>query len=237
MASKILVIDDERPTLKMFKLFLDVYGYEVFTAENGTDGLDLFEEHRMPIVLTDIKMPGMNGLEVLQRIKQIAPNTEVIIITGHGDMDLAIEALSLDATDFINKPINQSNLESALKRAQERIRLSQTDDEEYIVRIEGDVSVIEIAGAINSGSEKSLSEAVATALKNNTKLVLALSDNASVNGAGIALMTQSLLKCRKDGVSVSLVGLAENMTSVFDMVGISKIASVYDTLEDALDNF
>ncbi len=237
MLSKILVIDDERPTLNMFKLFLDVYGYEVFTAENGNDGLEIFEKHRMPIVLTDIKMPGMDGLEVLRRIKQIAPNTEVIIITGHGDMDLAIEALSQDATDFINKPINQSNLDSALKRAQERIRLSQTEGEKYTIRAEDDVSIIEIFGAINSGSELSLTEAFATAMKDNRKLVLSFSSVATINGAGIALMTQSLLLCREKGVSVFLTGLTGNMPSILEMVGITKLATIHDTLEDALNDF
>ncbi|MFH1083800.1 MAG: response regulator, partial [Pseudomonadota bacterium] len=116
---KILIIDDEKPTLAMFRLFLGAYGYEVFTAENGEEGLEVFERERPPIVVTDIKMPGMDGFEVLRRIKEIEPSTEVIIITGHGDMDLAVKALDFNATDFINKPIQRSSLDAALKRAKE----------------------------------------------------------------------------------------------------------------------
>jgi len=104
---KILIIDDEKPTLTMFNLTLSAFGYTVITAENGQEGIESFERERPPLVITDIKMPGMDGIEVLRRIKEIDPNTEVIIVTGHGDMDLAIKALNLDATDFINKPIQR----------------------------------------------------------------------------------------------------------------------------------
>jgi YesN/AraC family two-component response regulator len=119
---KILVIDDEKPTLSMFRLFLSAYGYMVFTAENGAQGLEIFKKERPPIVLTDIKMPGMDGLTVLKQIKEINPKTEVIVITGHGDTDLAKQALDLDAVDFINKPIKRENLDAALKRAEERLQ-------------------------------------------------------------------------------------------------------------------
>ena len=83
---KILVIDDEKPTLGMFLLFLKAYGYEVLLAENGSQGLEIFEAESPAIVFTDVKMPGMDGIEVLDRIKSQAPETEVIVITGHGDI-------------------------------------------------------------------------------------------------------------------------------------------------------
>lgn len=234
MPMKILVIDDERPTLSMFKLFLDAYGYEVFTAENGESGLEVFDEHRMPIVLTDIKMPGMDGLEVLKAIKERAPKTEVIIITGHGDMDIALEALSLDATDFINKPINQSNLDSALKRARERIRMAESEDDDFGVRIDNGVAVIDVKTAINSGSETRLTEAFATAREGAGKVVVSFSRNVSVNGAGIALLTQLLLDCRKRDIPTGLAGVTGNLGSVLDMVGITKLATLFDTEDEAV---
>jgi signal transduction histidine kinase len=120
---KILVIDDEKATLAMLGLLLRAYGYTVFTAENAAAGLDVFRKEKPLIVLTDIKMPGMDGIQLLQKVKEGNQDTEVIMITGHGDIDLAIQSMKFDATDFITKPINSDVLEIALKRVNERIRL------------------------------------------------------------------------------------------------------------------
>ena len=93
------------------------------TAGNGQEALRLFKEIDPPIVLTDIKMPDIDGIELLRRIKKEDPDTEVIMFTGHGDMELAIESLKHDATDFVTKPINDEVLDIALKKALERIAL------------------------------------------------------------------------------------------------------------------
>ncbi len=119
---KILVIDDEKPTLAMFRLFLDAYGYEAYTAENGAAGLEIFELEKPTIVFTDIKMPGIDGLAVLQQIQNIDPRAAVIVMTGHGDTALAEQALKLDAVDFLNKPIKKKTLDAALKKAGKKLK-------------------------------------------------------------------------------------------------------------------
>jgi len=123
MTQKILLVDDEEGIRKVLDISLSDSGFKVFTAETGKEALDIFRKMRPPIVLTDIKMPGMDGIELLQKIKEESPDTEVIMITGHGDMKLAIRSLKYDATDFITKPINDDALEIALKRANEKITL------------------------------------------------------------------------------------------------------------------
>ncbi len=123
MTQKILLVDDEEGIRKVLDISLSDSGFKVFTAETGKEALDIFRKMRPPIVLTDIKMPGMDGIKLLQKIKEESPDTEVIMITGHGDMDLAIRSLKFDATDFITKPINDDALEIALKRANEKITL------------------------------------------------------------------------------------------------------------------
>ena len=135
MGQRILLIDDEAGIRKVLGIFLRDSGYEVLTAKNGEEALDVFRRELTPIVLTDIKMPVMDGLEVLKKIKDESPDTEVIMLTGHGDMELAIQSLKLDATDFITKPIGHDALEIALKRANERI-FYKTKLKEYTENLE-----------------------------------------------------------------------------------------------------
>ena len=125
MDQSILLVDDEEGIRKVLGILLADMGYQVHTAATGAEGLRTFEKLRPPIVLTDIKMPEMDGIELLRRLKQISPETEVIMITGHGDMDLAIKSVKYEATDFVTKPINDEILEIALKRAHERIAMRQ----------------------------------------------------------------------------------------------------------------
>lgn len=101
----------------MFTLFLDAFGYEVITAENAVTGIELFKKERPSIVFTDIKMPGMDGLETLKMLKSIDPAVQVIVMTGHGDRDLMKQAMELNATAFLHKPIDRTALEEVLKKA------------------------------------------------------------------------------------------------------------------------
>ena len=114
---KALVIDDEPSTLFMFNLFLEAYGYEVITAENAAAGIEKFKKERPSIVFTDIKMPGIDGLDTLKMLKSIDPEVQVIVMTGHGDQDLMRQAIELKATGFLNKPIDRAALEKVLKEA------------------------------------------------------------------------------------------------------------------------
>jgi signal transduction histidine kinase len=121
MEKTLLLVDDEEGIRKVLGISLADMGYDVHTAENGEAALEIFAKINPPIVLTDIKMPGLDGIELLKRLKRANPETEVIMITGHGDIDLAIKSLTFEATDFITKPINDEVLEIALKRAHEHI--------------------------------------------------------------------------------------------------------------------
>jgi PAS domain S-box-containing protein len=121
MYEKILIVDDEEDIREVLRISLTDLGYEVLTAENGEEALRIVREITPPIVLTDIRMPVMDGIELLRKIKQEDSEIEVIMITGHGDMNLAIKSLKYEATDFITKPIKDEALEIALKRAKERI--------------------------------------------------------------------------------------------------------------------
>jgi len=122
---KLLIIDDERPILEMLEISLASEGYEVFTAESGKAGLEIFGRENPKLILTDIKMPGMDGIEVLKSIKEKDNEVEVIVITGHGDMDSAVAALRCGASDFLTKPIRDEVLMLTLERAKQKISIAK----------------------------------------------------------------------------------------------------------------
>jgi signal transduction histidine kinase/FixJ family two-component response regulator len=123
--NKILLVDDEEDIRLVLGMSLADMGYDVLTADNGEQALEIFKEEQPPIVLTDIKMPGMDGIELLRKIKMLNPETEVIMITGHGDMDLAITSFKDEASDFITKPVDVDALDVAIQRVREKILIRQ----------------------------------------------------------------------------------------------------------------
>ncbi|MBT6341683.1 MAG: response regulator [Desulfobacula sp.] len=117
---KIVLIDDEEDIRDVVSIVLEDAGFSVSTAENGELGLFLCKTLSPQIVMTDIRMPGMDGIQVLQMIKEKYPDIEVIVVTAFGEMALAVRALQLDASDFITKPIDEEGLLVALTRAKQR---------------------------------------------------------------------------------------------------------------------
>ena len=117
--TKILIVDDEESLRTLLGISLSHKGFDVFTAEDGRRGIEVFRQESPSIVITDIKMPGIDGLELLRQIRRVDPDTRVIVITGHGDMESAVESLKLEASDFISKPVKEEALMLAIKRAQE----------------------------------------------------------------------------------------------------------------------
>lgn len=234
-AKTVLVIDDETATLTMFRLFLNAYGYSVLTAENGETGLRLVHEHHPGIVFTDLKMPGMDGFEVLKKIKKTAPQTEVVVITGHGDMDHVVRALNLDATDFINKPIGRSALDAALKRAEARLNDDRRDTAPLHVETSSGVGILSIHETLSGQHKNRFTASLQRALDSGAKGIVISFDNFSaVNGTGIALLTRLLSETRATGMPVYIAGLSENFKTIFDMVGITRVAPCVDTVESAV---
>ena len=121
MAYSLLLVDDEPGILNVLGIYLKDAGFIVQTVDNGKEASRMVKQGDFDIVLTDIRMPGLDGISLLKQIKKTSLETEVIMITGHGDYKLAIESLKLDAVDFITKPIDNDVLDIALKRATDRI--------------------------------------------------------------------------------------------------------------------
>ena len=122
---RVLVVDDERPTRLLMEKELPRAGYVVLTAESGEKALEQIRSADFDVVLLDLKMPGIGGMEALRRIKDSGTAAEVIILTGHPDVDSAIAAMKLGAYDYLTKPFKLSELEAVLRRAAERRRLER----------------------------------------------------------------------------------------------------------------
>ena len=118
--TKILVIDDERSIRNSMKDILQYEGHEVVLAENGMEGLVSVKSEKPDIVFCDIKMPKMEGIEVLERIKEFSADTPVIMISGHGTIDTAIEAIRKGAYDFIEKPLDLNRILITIKNATDK---------------------------------------------------------------------------------------------------------------------
>ncbi|MCR5715177.1 MAG: sigma-54 dependent transcriptional regulator [Bacteroidales bacterium] len=121
--SKILVIDDERSIRNTLKEVLEYEDHEVAVAVDGVDGLAQFAAGKFDLVLCDIKMPGMDGVEVLEKIMEQQPDTAVVMISGHGTVDNAVESIKKGAFDFIQKPLDLNRLLITVKNAMDRQHL------------------------------------------------------------------------------------------------------------------
>ena len=118
---RVLVIEDDETARKQMAKAIRKEGYQVLTAEDGRAGLDIFEKERPEIVITDLKMPGIGGLEVMQTVKRLSPNVQVVLITAFGGVDTAILALREGVLDYLTKPLDLDHLTVVLGRASEKV--------------------------------------------------------------------------------------------------------------------
>ena len=121
--SKILVIDDERSIRNTLKDILEYEKYEVDLAEDGKKGLEMVKQTEYDIILCDIKMPGMDGIEVLEQLSTLAPDSPVVMISGHGNIDTAVESIKKGAYDFIEKPLDLNRLLITIRNAMDKSTL------------------------------------------------------------------------------------------------------------------
>ncbi len=121
--SRILVIDDERSIRNTLKDILEFEKYQVELAEDGFKALELLKTNDFDVILCDIKMPGMDGIEVLQKVEELKPDTPVVMISGHGNIDTAVESIKKGAFDFIEKPLDLNRLLITLRNAMDKSSL------------------------------------------------------------------------------------------------------------------
>ncbi len=117
MSNRIMIIDDEKIVGEMAKISLEQEGYEVETFLNAAPALERLKEQKFDLVVTDLKMKGIDGLEVLRTVKSLYPDIKVIMITAFANLDVAIEALRGDVHDFFPKPVKIKELKQSIRKA------------------------------------------------------------------------------------------------------------------------
>jgi len=122
---KILVVEDEKSMREVLRMLLEAENYEVMTARNGLEGLSHIDSDIFDLVITDMKMPKVNGFEVLKKIKEISPETIVLMITAFGTKESAVEAMKIGAYDYIHKPFNIDEIRLIVRKAIEKKRLRE----------------------------------------------------------------------------------------------------------------
>ncbi len=120
---RILLIDDDRSLCEVMEFNLNEQGYQVDTAATGEQGLAHFKRRDYQLVITDMKMPGIDGLQVLKELRQLQPQVMVIMITAFASVEMAVEAMKLGAYDYLTKPVNLDEFNLTIKHAQERYQL------------------------------------------------------------------------------------------------------------------
>jgi two-component system NtrC family response regulator len=130
---KILVIDDDESLRRVLEYNLAQEGYAVLTAGSGEQGLELLKKERADLVVTDVRMPGMDGLQVLEGVRKVDPNIQVIILTAFGTIEMAVEAMKAGAFHYISKPFNRDELKLTIKKA---LQLKELERENVALRQE-----------------------------------------------------------------------------------------------------
>ena len=129
MKNRILIVDDEKNTREGLRWSLESPEREIRLAASGQEALDLFHQDHFALVITDLKMPGMDGLELLKRIKQEDPSVEIIVLTAHGTVETAVEAMRAGAFDYQMKPVDLEELKLVCDRALRTRRLALENEE------------------------------------------------------------------------------------------------------------
>ncbi len=125
MGKKILIVDDEDLVTKSLKRLLDMSGYSVVIAKSGSEALEKIKESRFDIIISDVRMPEMDGIEFLKRVKGLNPRMMVIMVTAYPEIDMAVEAMRLGAYDFLIKPADLDLILLSVKKALEKKRLEE----------------------------------------------------------------------------------------------------------------
>lgn len=123
MSQSILLVDDDQAVRDVLRKAFEKHGWTVYSAPNGKEGVHLYRTHRPDVSVLDLGMPGISGLDVLRRIRDTDPNAAVVMLTGSGDVESAVEAVQMGAENYLTKPVEMDHLLAVVERIMETVRL------------------------------------------------------------------------------------------------------------------
>ena len=204
MARTILVVDDEKSILRSLEGILSDEGFEVLSAETGVEALEGIKESTPDLVLLDIWMPGLDGIETLEEIKKGYPNLQVIMMSGHGNIETAVKATKIGAYDFVEKPLSLEKLLLSINNALEYYRL----EEEISLLKEKDKNRYNITG--NSKAIMELKEQIKIVSPTNAWILI-----SGENGTGKELVAHTIhllsRRSHKPMVEVNCAAIPEDL--------------------------
>ena len=181
MSASILIVDDEVSILNSLSSILEDEGYEVSVAKSGVEALKLCAATAPELMMLDIWMPEMDGLETLRRLRELVPNTQVMMMSGHGSIETAVRAIKLGAYDYIEKPLSLENVTLRVKHALDQHRLEQ---ENRTLRTK-DERKFELGG--HAPAMKQLKQIIETAGPTNSRVLI-----GGENGTGKELVARAI---------------------------------------------
>ena len=181
MSASILVVDDEEGIRTSLRSILEDEGYDVSVAANGVEALKIYGTDPPDLMILDIWMPEMDGLETLRRVKEFVPATQVMMISGHGSIETAVKAIKLGAYDYIEKPLSLENVTLRVKHALEQFRLAQ-ENRSLRTKVQ---QKFELVG--QSPAMQRLRELIETAGPTNSRVLI-----GGENGTGKELVARAI---------------------------------------------
>lgn len=216
---KLLLIEDDAAINSSLKKILDKEGFKTITAADGKEGMDKFHSEHPEIVITDLKLPHMDGLQVMEQIKKENPDVEIILITGKGDYEVAIAALQKGATDYLKKPIELEDLLLALGRCQENLNKKHSLITKPIVLVMEDdasarkflIQAMEKEGWAVLGAEDGAA-GMATFQKESIDIVI--TDISMPNKTGLQVLSEIKSTPNNDCEVILMTGYGDESTAI-----------------------
>ena len=123
IAAKLLFVEDDTMTREIMQEILQEYFLEVIVAENGKEGLEIFKKNKIDVIFTDISMPQMNGIKMIQEIRKVDEDIPVVIISAYGESEYLLNSIKLSACDYLFKPLDGDALQRLIEKCEKKIEL------------------------------------------------------------------------------------------------------------------